>query len=155
MNIQQKWYYIQLGGHTHVRVFMNGAKCGDLCFRNEEFDAIFNDTLLLKADAIDFVKDTYAGHTTRSEPDTEQARLVELCAELLGALKEAQSLLLHNQIDTGALPGVSQRIRLAIANAELRESPQPKSASPFSEIANIIASSYREGQQIEREVRHE
>lgn len=35
-----KWYYTILGGHTHVRVFMNGAKCGDLCFRNEEFERI-------------------------------------------------------------------------------------------------------------------
>ena len=32
-----KWYYYVLGGHTHVRVVMNGATCGDLCFRNEEF----------------------------------------------------------------------------------------------------------------------
>ena len=32
-----KWYYHIAGGHTHVRVFMNGGKCGDLCFRNEEF----------------------------------------------------------------------------------------------------------------------
>jgi hypothetical protein len=31
------WYYHVAGGHTHVRVFMNGGKCGDLCFRNEEF----------------------------------------------------------------------------------------------------------------------
>lgn len=29
-----------MGGHTHVRVFMNGAKCGDLVFRNEEFETI-------------------------------------------------------------------------------------------------------------------
>jgi hypothetical protein len=35
-----KWYWHRAGGHTHVRVFMNGAKCGDLCFRNEEFDYI-------------------------------------------------------------------------------------------------------------------
>jgi hypothetical protein len=35
-----KWYYQVRGGHTHVRVFMNGGKCGDLCFRNEEFDAV-------------------------------------------------------------------------------------------------------------------
>lgn len=34
------WYYSIRGGHTHVRVFMNGAKCGDLCFRNEEFVSI-------------------------------------------------------------------------------------------------------------------
>lgn len=32
-----KWYYKIIGEHTHVRVFMNGAKCGDLCFRNDEF----------------------------------------------------------------------------------------------------------------------
>ena len=36
---KQKWYYKVLGGHTHVRVFMNGGKCGDLCFRNEEFES--------------------------------------------------------------------------------------------------------------------
>lgn len=38
-----KWYYTVRGGHTHVRVFMNGGKCGDLCFRNEEFrEIVFN-----------------------------------------------------------------------------------------------------------------
>lgn len=35
-----KWYWHRAGGHTHVRVFMNGGKCGDLCFRNEEFDEV-------------------------------------------------------------------------------------------------------------------
>lgn len=35
-----RWYYQELGGHTHVRVFMNGGKCGDLVFRNEEFQRI-------------------------------------------------------------------------------------------------------------------
>ena len=35
-----KWYYKIAGGHTHVRVFMNGGKCGDLCFRNEEFESL-------------------------------------------------------------------------------------------------------------------
>lgn len=38
-----KWYYKILGGHTHVRVFMNGGKCGDLCFRNEEFKKVMFD----------------------------------------------------------------------------------------------------------------
>lgn len=33
-----RWYYKVQGGHTHVRVFMNGGKCGDLVFRNEEFN---------------------------------------------------------------------------------------------------------------------
>lgn len=35
-----KWYWLVLGGHTHVRVFMGGGKCGDLCFRNEEFEEV-------------------------------------------------------------------------------------------------------------------
>lgn len=35
-----RWYYHIVGGHTHVRVFMNGAKCGDLCFRNEEWQQL-------------------------------------------------------------------------------------------------------------------
>jgi len=35
-----KWYFSIAGGHTHVRVFMNGAKCGDLCFRNDEFKLV-------------------------------------------------------------------------------------------------------------------
>ena len=34
------WYFKVLGGHTHVRCFMNGAKCGDLVFRNEEFEIV-------------------------------------------------------------------------------------------------------------------
>lgn len=29
-----------MGGHVHVRVFMNGGKCGDLCFRDYEFEQI-------------------------------------------------------------------------------------------------------------------
>jgi hypothetical protein len=35
-----KWYWKIGGGHTHVRIFLNGAKCGDLCFTNEEFYGI-------------------------------------------------------------------------------------------------------------------
>lgn len=35
-----KWYWELLGGHVHVRVFMNGGKCGDLCFREEEFQQL-------------------------------------------------------------------------------------------------------------------
>lgn len=31
------WYWKIQGAHTHVTVFMGGAKCGELCFRNEEF----------------------------------------------------------------------------------------------------------------------
>lgn len=35
-----KWYYRTIGHQTHVKVFINGAKAGDLCFRNEEFEQI-------------------------------------------------------------------------------------------------------------------
>lgn len=35
-----KWYWHRAGGHVHVRVFMNGAKCGELCFRVEEFELL-------------------------------------------------------------------------------------------------------------------
>lgn len=31
------WRYHVLGGHTHVRVYVNGSLCGHLVFRNEEF----------------------------------------------------------------------------------------------------------------------
>lgn len=51
-----KWYYHIAGGHTHVRVFMNGAKCGDLCFRNEEFQEIYAGTLA--APIIEFIDDS-------------------------------------------------------------------------------------------------
>jgi hypothetical protein len=45
-----RWYYTIKGGHTHVRVFMNGGKCGDLCFRNEEFEQIQQHAYLLHSD---------------------------------------------------------------------------------------------------------
>ena len=34
------WYWDLLGGHAHVRVFMNGGKCGDLVFREDEFNKL-------------------------------------------------------------------------------------------------------------------
>lgn len=34
------WYYQQIGIHTRVRVFCNGAFCGKLVFRNDEFDGL-------------------------------------------------------------------------------------------------------------------
>ncbi len=63
---------------------------------------------------------------SKDEAQTVQAnaeyivRCVNSHDQLLAALKEAQETLLHNRIDTGPLPGMSQRIRLAIANAEKR-----------------------------------
>lgn len=51
-----KWYYEVLGGHTHVRVFMNGGKCGDLCFRNEEFEIVKRE-LLNTTKLVEFIKE--------------------------------------------------------------------------------------------------
>ena len=54
---KMNWYYKVLGGHTHVRVFMNGGKCGDLCFRNEEFEEIKQNVLLSGYALINIFKD--------------------------------------------------------------------------------------------------
>lgn len=35
-----KWYFKIRGGHVHVRVFMNGGRCGNLCFRDYEFTEV-------------------------------------------------------------------------------------------------------------------
>lgn len=35
-----KWYYRIAGRHVHVRVYMNGALCGTLVFRDSEFEEI-------------------------------------------------------------------------------------------------------------------
>lgn len=35
-----KWYFSIQGAHVRVRVFMNGAHCGNLTFRKEEFEEI-------------------------------------------------------------------------------------------------------------------
>ena len=34
------WYWQLLGSHVHVRVFVNGGKCGDLVFREDEFNKL-------------------------------------------------------------------------------------------------------------------
>lgn len=55
-----KWYYKILGGHTHVRVFMNGGKCGDLCFRNEEFNSLLGYIVTHPACPISTINETPA-----------------------------------------------------------------------------------------------
>ena len=55
-----KWYYKIAGGHTHVRVFMNGGKCGDLCFRNEEFQDVRRAVNV--AGFIEFINETPVEH---------------------------------------------------------------------------------------------
>jgi hypothetical protein len=53
-----KWYYKIQGGHVHVRVFMNGAKCGDLCFRVEEFEQVRREQHAIAT--ITFINETLA-----------------------------------------------------------------------------------------------
>lgn len=50
-----KWYWYQAGCHVHVRVFMNGGKCGDLCFRVEEFEQIRREQNAIAT--IEFIKE--------------------------------------------------------------------------------------------------
>lgn len=43
MNVLYRFYYHKAGGHVHVRVFAGKGtfslgKCGDLCFRDYEWD---------------------------------------------------------------------------------------------------------------------
>ena len=52
-----KWYWHRAGGHTHVRVFMDGAKCGDLCFRNEEFDYIREPLMMGCMGVVEFIEE--------------------------------------------------------------------------------------------------
>lgn len=51
-----KWYWEIRGGHTHVRVFMNHGKCGDLVFRNEEFNQV-KQWLAHDSIAIEFIEE--------------------------------------------------------------------------------------------------
>ena len=53
------WYFKVMGGHTHVRVFMNGAKCGDLCFRNDEWRVV--QLYLSQLDFVQFTDETEGG----------------------------------------------------------------------------------------------
>lgn len=55
-----KWYFRVAGGHTHVRVFMNGGKCGDLCFRNEEFKHLM---LITPLKLVEFINETEASES--------------------------------------------------------------------------------------------
>lgn len=33
-------YFKQLGGHVHIRLFINGGKAGDICVDEKEFKAL-------------------------------------------------------------------------------------------------------------------
>jgi hypothetical protein len=50
-----KWYYKRQGGHYWVRVFMNGAKCGDLCFRANELIALMEQCRVIKS--LDYINE--------------------------------------------------------------------------------------------------
>ena len=54
-----RMYYRILGGHTHVRVFAGKGetlgKCGDLVFRNEEWDAF-----VMRMTGVEFIQEAGA-----------------------------------------------------------------------------------------------
>lgn len=52
-----KWRYKIVGAHVHVDVFMNGANCGRLIFRIEEFEEIRRESH--KIELIEFEKQTH------------------------------------------------------------------------------------------------
>lgn len=51
-----KWHYKVCANHVHVRVFMNGARCGNLVFDLEEFEQIRREQSTIGT--IEFVQDT-------------------------------------------------------------------------------------------------
>ena len=55
-----KWYWRRAGGHTHVRVYMNGALIGHLCFRNAEFDYIREPLQMACMGVVEFVEEKEA-----------------------------------------------------------------------------------------------
>lgn len=78
------WYYSTTASHTHVRVFMNHAKCGDLCFRNEEFEQIrethesFQLALPL-ASMITFINETTPSASWLAEARKFNGKLCDTC----------------------------------------------------------------------------
>lgn len=65
LKTNMKWYYTIAGSHVHVRVFMNGASCGQLCFRMEEFAQITELTTIQLAERSEFRRNqtTYINET--------------------------------------------------------------------------------------------
>ncbi len=66
-----RWYYTILGGHVHIRVFLNGAKCGDLCFRFNEFEKIRSE-LSHKTWIVEFIEDNDQIKKLREEEQNER-----------------------------------------------------------------------------------
>lgn len=59
-----KWYYTAGPAHTRVRVIMNGAYCGALTFRNEEFAEVRAKTQgPVGHHAIGFINEALPQHT--------------------------------------------------------------------------------------------
>jgi hypothetical protein len=65
-----RWYFTILGGRVHIRVFLNGAKCGDLCFRREEFDQIQGE-LCHKTGLVEFIPDNDQVRKLREDEQNE------------------------------------------------------------------------------------
>lgn len=51
--METTFYWKKLGGHVHVRVFMNRGKCGNLVFREEEWEYFTNYCLTAKVKLVE------------------------------------------------------------------------------------------------------
>lgn len=75
------WHYRVLGTHTHVRVFVNGALAGTLCFRNEEFLKVYEKATSLERSYeenyvpfITFIEDGEDSSTVSEATDVGEAQ---------------------------------------------------------------------------------
>lgn len=107
------WHYKVLGTHTHVRVFVNGANCGKLVFRNEEFIQLYQNYECLCNDAggsgfVEFIED---GET--QPPTGCEATDVSAEPEITLALCESRHLVLR--------PGIRYRFEVVDDCKECKE----------------------------------
>jgi len=101
------------------------AKEGAPAYSSQTFYLGMGETLVAKVTGNDWDSPHTAGYPqpTITEAKTiaeEMIRRWNAHEGLLAALKEAEECLSHNGLDTGPLPGRSQRMRFAIAQAEGR-----------------------------------
>jgi hypothetical protein len=57
------------GIHTHVRVYMHGALCGNLVFRNDEFAEVRG-----RSPHIQFIEDPISGHPSDDQETVESLK---------------------------------------------------------------------------------
>jgi hypothetical protein len=75
------WKYKVQGSHVHVKVYMNGALCGNLVFSLSEFEHIVaNQAILRPSNLISFVKEERepSVYDTMTEEQKRQAHNIQV-----------------------------------------------------------------------------